>query len=577
MERRFKNLLVIGLLSLMLGAVAARYNPSALNISLISDSFAETGEIAKSEASYQEPPPIMTPLPPYTKGTSITVSWGEEQGYHADKFKAQIDTKSSFPSPDSSGWIPNKNISYDGLLDGFTYYYRVKAQYSGGVESEWSNIVFSMQDDSPPLTVVTPLPTITTSLDFEVNWGLRRETGSGFKHIYINYQKDEGEWAPYGGPYTESPIWFVGDSEGLYCFYSQGVDNVNNKEKPFTNPTVSTSVDMSTATPTPPHTSTSTCTPTVTATPTSTITPTHTPTPTETPNPPDPPYITSRSIYTKGTSKDITWTDMLESGAIEYMAEISNDEFENKLNETQWIPNLNYTFYNLKSGETYYYRVKDRNERLEESEYSDVVSSTQDDSPPKSEVVNPKPDAYISGAEYLVSGTASDAISLISKVQITFDNGRKWRTAKGDSEWSYQWQVPIDGLYTIKVRAFDSVDNEEEVPVDGVNVTVDKKKPNLLVGGYMDTRLDRNRGGRLMMGIVTPDEDIYSAEIYVQGQPSEVFLSDDGPPLDLEANDGFYMLILTIYPPLTPVVIPLEVVIKDFAENFDMWPHLVVN
>ncbi|RLF30543.1 MAG: hypothetical protein DRM98_06595, partial [Thermoplasmata archaeon] len=51
-----------------------------------------------------------------------------------------------------------------------------------------------------------------------------------------------------------------------------------------------------------------------------------------------------------------------------------------------------------------------------------------------------------------------------------------WEVATGEEVWSYQWDVPGDGTYTILSRVIDEGENLEE-PGDGVTVTIDSNLP----------------------------------------------------------------------------------------------------
>jgi hypothetical protein len=75
------------------------------------------------------------------------------------EYYAECATDSGFSSKVNSGWITDTQVTFTNLTPGQTYWYHVKARRSG-VESDWSNVVWSQQDQSPAIAV-TP-----TSQDF---------------------------------------------------------------------------------------------------------------------------------------------------------------------------------------------------------------------------------------------------------------------------------------------------------------------------------------------------------------------------------------------------------------------------
>lgn len=74
-----------------------------------------------------------------------------------------------------------------------------------------------------------------------------------------------------------------------------------------------------------------------------------------------------------------------------------------------------------------------------------------------------------------VSGTAADIGSSIRKVEVSTDRGVTWTAATGATSWSYEWDVPADGNYTVMSRATDSAGNTE-TPTGGVTITVYRRQ-----------------------------------------------------------------------------------------------------
>lgn len=76
------------------------------------------------------------------------------------------------------------------------------------------------------------------------------------------------------------------------------------------------------------------------------------------------------------------------------------------------------------------------------------------------------------GSSWFISGTASDAVSGVRKVEVSIDGGVTWHTASGTAAWSYSCLPPTLGSYSIMSRATDNAGNVES-PGMGVNASAD--------------------------------------------------------------------------------------------------------
>jgi hypothetical protein len=104
------------------------------------------------------------------------------------------------------------------------------------------------------------------------------------------------------------------------------------------------------------------------------------------------------------------------------------------------------------------------------------VSVQVDSIAPVSQISSPAEGTYLSGASYLVSGTAHDIGAGVQRVEVSIDNG-PWNLAEGADLWSYSWALlGNDGHHTIRSRATDKAGNVEN-PNGGVSVVVDNSKP----------------------------------------------------------------------------------------------------
>jgi hypothetical protein len=84
----------------------------------------------------------------YTKGTRNTLKWIRETGY---EYFVECSKTSTFTTvEDSSGWISASQYTFSDLEDEQIYFYRLKKRNTGGGESSWSDIVYSVQDATAP-------------------------------------------------------------------------------------------------------------------------------------------------------------------------------------------------------------------------------------------------------------------------------------------------------------------------------------------------------------------------------------------------------------------------------------------
>ena len=93
------------------------------------------------------------------------------------------------------------------------------------------------------------------------------------------------------------------------------------------------------------------------------------------PQAPSAPKMGEESKETRGTANTVFWEQA--EAAVEYYVEWSRDSSFEPKKGSGWIAGTQYEVKGLKLGITYYYRVKARDKKENESEYSNVVSSTQ--------------------------------------------------------------------------------------------------------------------------------------------------------------------------------------------------------
>lgn len=90
-------------------------------------------------------------------------------------------------------------------------------------------------------------------------------------------------------------------------------------------------------------------------------------------------------------------------------------------------------------------------------------------------IQQPLPQSTLDTGRHLIFGIAWTGKGIISKVEISFDNGQNWEKTKLRQDpnqpyswtfWSYTWDIYIKGKYTIMVRSTDSSGREQPVKVE---------------------------------------------------------------------------------------------------------------
>jgi hypothetical protein len=95
---------------------------------------------------------------------------------------------------------------------------------------------------------------------------------------------------------------------------------------------------------------------------------------------------------------------------------------------------------------------------------------TLDHYKPESAITEPVASQTITACTYLITGIAHDYFSGMAQVEVSTD-GATWNVAQGTDTWTYEWNIPSDGSYSLKVRATDLAGNVE-TPGAAITVTV---------------------------------------------------------------------------------------------------------
>ncbi|MBM3334071.1 hypothetical protein FJY63_05360, partial [Candidatus Sumerlaeota bacterium] len=179
------------------------------------------------------------------------------------------------------------------------------------------------------------------------------------------------------------------------------------------------------------------------------------------------PCLVAEPAFTRGTTNTIAWEPFTVAEQVEI--EWSQDGFASVVGRSGWIAESlrRWTVSGLANGRAYSYRMRGRSGPLSLSPYSNVVSSTQDASPPYSYVLALPP---YRPATFSVSWTGSDELSGLASVRLFYRRGSTGPFVAYGGEHT---KTPIlfdatetggSGDYYFYTIATDAVGNQESAP-----------------------------------------------------------------------------------------------------------------
>ncbi|MCX7956858.1 MAG: carboxypeptidase regulatory-like domain-containing protein, partial [Endomicrobia bacterium] len=167
--------------------------------------------------------------PPYTKGTTNTVSWSSSSDNLSgiSVYIVEVSSNPDFEWITDTVLTTENSVTFLDLEDSVTYYYRVKARDKANNESqEWSNVVWSLQDATPPdmFDLVMSSGIVNTNT-ITLSWTASNDFGSGLVkyQLWIDNQLKKDNIPP---TVTSTTVYL---SEGLHSFYVKAVDFVGNE------------------------------------------------------------------------------------------------------------------------------------------------------------------------------------------------------------------------------------------------------------------------------------------------------------------------------------------------------------
>ncbi len=371
--------------------------------------------------------------PSFTNGTSNSVSWqaGDDPGGSTPiEYYAEASRLLGFGSIEAnSGWITTTNsTTFTGLQDGVQYYFRVRARDSVGNVGGFSAPTTSTQDDSPPSAPILGFePAFTVGTSNTVSWGASTDAGIGGVQYFVEastISTFSSTFATAGWAGGTSATFSGLTSATTYYFHVKARDG-------FGHESAWSSVEFST----------------------------------QDADAPSVPVLDPEPAFTAGTTNTLSWSASTDSGVggTQYQLQFSTaSTFAAGVVSSAWQSGTSYTATPLVGGTQYFYRVSARDAFAQQSAFSSILSSTQDNLPPTTPTITAEP-AFTAGTFNQIAWSASvDAGA--GGVEYWVDQSRSstFATLEDSSGWtaglSFTFTKLDDGVtYWYRVKAHDAL------------------------------------------------------------------------------------------------------------------------
>jgi len=281
---------------------------------------------------------------------------------------------------------------------------------------------------------------------------------------------------------------------------------------------------------------------------------------------PPTPTMYEESPYTQGTSNEVCWDSVTDegSGGVQYYVEYDDDpNFGSPNGNSGWITETCYTFYGLLDATKYYYHVKAKDTVDNLGEWSNVVSSTQDDVQPSPKDPKPSPSSFTNNNTPTISIEVIDETSGVDKdsivMKVNDQNVTPTITPITDGyKVEYTPTSPLDdGTVFVEIYASDNVGNPMNYDW---NFIVDTRAPSVTV-------ISPN-GREIWAGGSTQEIKWDATDTNMTENPISIYYSYDGSEwIEIatnEENDGVYEWAL---PTIDSANVLVKVVAVDKAGN----------
>jgi hypothetical protein len=175
------------------------------------------------------PVPVMAVEPPYTAGTTNSLSWTTSGSSGEIDYRLQVASDPDFLNLISDlAELTTTSHTVTDLPDGQLLYYRVQAHAGKVTASEWSEMTSSTQDASPPTSSLSVLEENQTSLRVRLSAETTDEI-SGVLEVELWVSFDSGEYELFG-LLEDGETTYIADAGGSYEFTTVARDISGNTE-----------------------------------------------------------------------------------------------------------------------------------------------------------------------------------------------------------------------------------------------------------------------------------------------------------------------------------------------------------
>jgi len=184
-----------------------------------------------------------TPLPPETYTASFPIEYtAEDTGAGVDHVELIFRYEKGVWQ--SYGNYTSSPITFNSTADGKYEFYTIAVDLAGNSETPPQGADAStMVDSMPPVTRVTGLDLYYNRTGFDIPFA-GYDNGTGLAYVELFYRISGGAWNIYPVRQVSSPFRFNASSDGLYEFYTIGVDKAGHRERPPPDPDAHTIVDI---------------------------------------------------------------------------------------------------------------------------------------------------------------------------------------------------------------------------------------------------------------------------------------------------------------------------------------------
>ncbi len=174
--------------------------------------------------------PGLQALAPYSPGDQITLQWTDPAKEGTHEYLAQRSADPGFTDGiTSTDWTSSTSVVFADLPEGIEQHFRVMARDADDAISDWSAIVRTTPDASPPQSRLLDLAEEQYSLRFQVAFEAE-DSGAGVVETELWVRHEEDREFERIGTFENSPATFVAVKSGRYELRTLARDGVGNAE-----------------------------------------------------------------------------------------------------------------------------------------------------------------------------------------------------------------------------------------------------------------------------------------------------------------------------------------------------------